>query len=119
WCNFRFEIPQLMADCAQLLLAQLGQSPLIIRHSQRLGAPPQREHQRVNCCLGHAVHHRYPFNQNAISSSKSSARDLLVAGGLSCFGLIERLRYFLPVFLEVRTQPESQYSVPSTSSVPL
>ena len=51
---------------------------------------------------GIAVHCQAP--QNGISSPKSSARGFLLAAGLSCFGLTERLRYFLP-FFEVRTQP--------------
>src|SRR5262249_7198256 len=64
---------------------------------------------------GIAVHGQAP--QNAISS-KSSARDALLAGGLSCFGLMLSERYLRPLF-EVRIQPESQNSVPSTLSVPL
>src|SRR5262249_29382032 len=58
--------------------------------------------------------------QKGIRSLKSSAGDFLsLSAGFSTFGLTDRLRYLRPLFLEVRTQPESQNSVPSTSSVPL
>src|SRR5262249_9998824 len=64
-------------------------------------------------------HHR-TSGAKGISSSRSRWIDPPnEPAGLSCFGLMLSERYLRPLFLEVRTQPDSQYSVPSMSSEPL